>query len=698
MKESIFLGSCKYEPMPHVRVAPIAIVEGGAWKCDAPWTQILPDQGTAFSPRNPGFSMGEIFTFTALENPQLAPNKPDRYLVTEARRIDEVRDYRSTEPEVARRDVVENGLNGLFEGAERVIIALRDGVCTIVPLVEDPETGRMIAALTNLRELPIFEMDQAIFGGEKIDSKYIAIPGITVGNQVGTIDWSCDADFFEGALNRLRRIRQADLQGKESLLPHTKAQIRSLISILSRADILSDASTELGPMRDRLLSMSNSIEVNIDNTSDIIDLMCDLSPIKERLEAEFSSRILNMEQVVRADLELKVRKEIEEALEPLAYTRNLLETENDELSVLIQGRRADLASLEKEIISLNASLNTEISSIQNNLAQLPAAALDVARALTTRIVTQVYGSADHVELIPAQASPWARGSSLPPVEFSEWENFTDTLRNVAIRSGYQPDALLIADIAARAGELVVMPSSAASDIVQCYASVIASGEVYRHILDPSTIGLEDIWRQPVSSIPTAFAQAWISASANPTRFKILFIDGLERTPIDMWLPSLVNELDRESRPSNLLVFAGLGKKNLDPARAWSDIVDNVTMLSVERTTELDADTLARAMDTSSISSAFDAKTQPRPNIEAVSTILTSSAGGLGRKYFKTAIKIFKAGWPHKNKVELISLVESYCAILQGSSSDDPRCASVTEGRKWALTQLDLNKNSPSEVS
>lgn len=167
--------------MPHARVAPIAIVEGGAWKSDAQWTEILPDQGTAFSPRHPGFSMGEFFTFIAIENPQQAPNKPDRYLVTDARRIDEVRDYRATDTEVARRDVVEIGLTGLYEGTERVIIALKDGLCTIVPLVNDPDTGRKVAALANLQDLATYTFDQSLFTGDKINARYIAIPGITVG-------------------------------------------------------------------------------------------------------------------------------------------------------------------------------------------------------------------------------------------------------------------------------------------------------------------------------------------------------------------------------------------------------------------------------------------------------------------------------------------------------------------------------------
>lgn len=683
--------------MPHVRVAPIAIVEGGAWKSDAPWAEILPDEGTAFSPRNPGFSMGEIFTFIALENPQSAHNKPDRYLVTNACCIDEVRDYRATDPEIARREVVEVGLTGFYEGTERVIIALRGGLCTIVPLIRDPETDRMIAAWADLHDLPTYECDQALFGGDKINAKYIAIPGITVGSQVGSVDWSRDADFLEGALNRLRRIRAAELQGNENTLPNTKAQIRSLISTLSRANLLSDASAELEPMRDRLLTLSNSIEINIETTSDIIELMCDLTPVKEGIEAELSSRIVNMEQVVRADLELKLRKEMEETLKPLYSARNQLIIENDELAASIYNRKTDLTALENEILSLNLKLNSEISSIQYGLAELPAAALDLARALSTRIVTQVFGSSHHIELIPAQASPWTRATGQPPADFLGWENFTSFLKQGAIRSGFHSDALLIADIAARSGELVVLPSLTASDIVQCYASTISSGEVYRHILDPSTIGLEDIWRQPVSSIPTAFAHAWIAASADPTRFKILFIDGLERTPMDMWLPSLVNELDRESRPSNLLVFASLDGKILDPARTWKNIADYVAPISVERTPGLDAETLARAMGAPPAASAFNAQTKPHPSTEAISVILTSTAGTAGRKYFKRALRAFNAGWPHHNEIELKSLIESYCTILEGQSSGDQRCAAVAEGRNWILTQFASNTRSAIEV-
>ena len=84
------------------------------------------------------------------------------------------------------------------------------------------------------------------------------------------------------------------------------------------------------------------------------------------------------------------------------------------------------------------------------------------------------------------------------------------------------------------------------------------GHFLRHVLDPSMISLDDLWRQPPALAPTALARAWAFATTHPRHYVSVMFDGIGRTSLDLWLPSLVEEASSTRRPANLLLFASLG--------------------------------------------------------------------------------------------------------------------------------------------
>jgi len=672
------------------RILPVAMLEGGAWKVYSGWDVVLPDDGKVFWWHPPGIIKGDLFTFSVEKNPRPDPDlvTQDRYIPANPQSAVELLDFRNVETELARRAIVEIGLEGLLRGADRIVVALENRTCAIVSLELHPATSRRVAALSSLEALPLYQCDQTLFEGDRIDGRYIVIPAVTVGQRVGVLNWSRDSDFFETVLRRLRKTSSAVTSRSAESFQITRAQIAYLVSLLSRADLLPSTGEDLAPMKARLAAFSQTIKLNVEAIPELIDLICELTPVKECLDAELSERRDGLELQVRIDLEKRVRKELEDELHTLTAEREHLILERAKLEAAVENGRHTLSDIQAAISKLHDCLDRELVSLQNRLADLPASGLESARALSTLIAAQLKGAGRVIELVPGQVSPWARAidSSIP--NFTDWTDFAEALQKAAKRSSIHPDTLRLVDIVARAGSLVVLPASSATAVVQCYASVVAGDEVLRHALDPSVIGLDDIWRQPVSSIPTAFARAWVAAQSDSRSYKVVLLDGLERTPMDVWLPSFFEVLNSHDRPSNLAVFGSLGDRMLDPARAWLGLAKFATALSPQITVKIDAELTALAMGRSISASKFDAQAVPLPSQGDLADVL-DIVGQISERWLMVrALRSFRAGWPHRGQIDLMSLIKIYCTGLEGRLPDNAHFDSVIQGRSWILSVLD----------
>src|SRR5262249_13631063 len=142
MNGNLFMGSCIFEPRPFTRIEPLAIVEEGAWRVHNDWRNLLPTEGRVFSPRSPGFRVGERFAFGIEKNERPDTDKADRYLLSHATKLQEILDYRRVPSEQARRMLVEHGIDQLAQGTGSVVAALDDGSCVVVSMVPHPVSGR----------------------------------------------------------------------------------------------------------------------------------------------------------------------------------------------------------------------------------------------------------------------------------------------------------------------------------------------------------------------------------------------------------------------------------------------------------------------------------------------------------------------------------------------------------------------------
>lgn len=86
-----------------------------------------------------------------------------------------------------------------------------------------------------------------------------------------------------------------------------------------------------------------------------------------------------------------------------------------------------------------------------------------------------------------------------------------------------------------------------------------------------TINLEDIWVQPNRGVKTGFARAWLNAVDDVDSYHIVWLDGINRTAMDLWLPSLIGVINGNNRPKNLLIVASISDDFVEKERTWQNL-------------------------------------------------------------------------------------------------------------------------------
>ena len=558
MIRDMFLGSCVYDPLPHSRVDAVAIAEAGGWNAYDDFRQVLPPEGRAFSPNLQGFSSGQLLAFTLTPNGRSDLDKGrDQFVVSGPKRPQEVLDYRSADPEVARRAVVERGLPSLLPGTDEVIVALPGGICTVVRMLRHPATGVWVADFEGLDTLPTYRFDERVFSGDRLVGRVLSVPGTTAGAPVGTVDWRRDTDFLTAVLKRLRRVVP---DGSNV----SRAQIAAFVSFVERAGLTPSASEDLSPMLARLRSFSEGLVEGRDDLDSIVATLAHFRPV----EAASDKRKAELEGEIRRSLEPIVRGELEASMSEVAARRDELAGELVRLESQVQLARSAEVEAKAALAVLRAAFADEIGIVHD---EIEAAGTEAAELMGQRIETRLREGGSSLELVPSRCPPWARYGRTSVRDPVAWRDVEARLRSRAKQSGLAPDELVFADVGARSGRIVLLPDGVATSFVRCHASVIAGGTYYTHSLDPSVICVDDLWRPTAGAGPTAFARAWTAAALDARHFRIVVLEGLGRTPLDLWLPSLVDKLAVPERPENLVVYATMGPSLVAPDRVPRDI-------------------------------------------------------------------------------------------------------------------------------
>jgi hypothetical protein len=239
--------------------------------------------------------------------------------------------------------------------------------------------------------------------------------------------------------------------------------------------------------------------------------------------------------------------------------------------------------------------------------------------------------------------------------------------------------LMLIDVAARSGELVFLPERQATGLLGCYVNVISGGDLVHQVLDPSILSADDLWQQPVTSRPTAFGRAWSAASHDPRRFRVVLLEGLHRTPVDLWLPTLLSLLRDIRRPPNLLVFASIGTTIIDKNRVGPLLDKSLIALSPIAPSGLTPQLLSRWSDRKRSYTSFDATVSPVPDTQELLEVLSEYEDDFDGDQLLRLASVYRSALALKGQIDIAAWLSAFAG---SAGVDDPVASRLNKGANW----------------
>ncbi len=574
MANPILLSRCVYVDARFTRFEPLLEAGEFGWRLLTDRLTRFPDDGRIFSvaPETLSIDIGTFWTFPVEQNQRYDPlRKGDRFLVANgwARPAIDVVDLSAIPVETARRRIVEEGIDLSWTPVGPCVILLQGGICIRIALkLEDslwrwrPGTSEHPDRLETWR-IPLWTT-----AGDAVEGRMFLMPpaNLVRADDPSEIDWSSDIDFLPRVVKRLRRIIPARSGLRNNWQHLTRDTVELLAMFLDTAGLLPRDTPDLRTIAMRVPHLKSALADNLDRVNAIVDVLETLTPIDERIRADIVRRRSELETELRAELEPIVRETLESGYATLVdRMRTLREeigqaiAERDALTVRVSEIRAETEDFRETLVR-------EVEEVRGALAEAPKEASVLARRIARRL-TEALGSSSGVAPYPPELPPWTIGGTdsddavpVPPGELS------GRLDRVAAAWGVNPANLVELDALARAGEFVILQGRRGRTLLDAYAHAVAAGRLYVQLADPVVISADDLWRQPGSGSPTAFAHAWTAARNRPGKTFLFVFDRLQSSPVDLWLPSLPMVLGVASRPANLLVTGLVDGPSADSGR------------------------------------------------------------------------------------------------------------------------------------
>lgn len=566
MTKEWYLGRCIYEPRPHTRLQPTAFSKDGKWQRYDNWAQIFPPEGRVFTNGQPGLKLDTVFAFDVIETEE---TKQDRFRVVSSTRVQEVLDYTRWDPEEARRVLVERGIAGRSSYKEEVIVALRDNLCVRLTLVPDTDGSNSAAELLDLERLTTYDFDNSLFSGDKIDGRWYAVPDVTVGPERGTIDWSRDRDFMEALIRQLKKL--ATPEAGQLPFATTKTQVHAFLTTLDRQGLLPARQGDWRAANSRTWNIAFDLKSGLEKVDEIVAILGSLSPIEEEIAKTFAAKTKELEAEFERGIEAEVRGRVEDAYAAESERNRRIENENGVLLESLSVLERDIAELTERKRRVLLELDTRAADVALLCEDPKIASNPYLRPVFANVADVLKGEGypiTQVEGAPPRTRLERIDRSIPRLA---WTELNRALLMSADFHGFSRQDIVALDLVARAGQLLLLPSNVAVELMECYSSVLSQGKFMSQSLDPSVLGYDDLWRSPSSDLPTPLSRAWTACARDRSTATLVLIEGIERTPLDLWISPLIRTLSSSERPRNLLVFLAMGGNVLEPARSYPDL-------------------------------------------------------------------------------------------------------------------------------
>ena len=553
MVDTLYLGYADYVPQAHTRITCVAKATEGKWERGDDFSKDLPPIGKVFAVNISWAKLHQPIAITAMPNPRQVNNDDrDRLIVDQALPVRQVMDFRQSGMEGARSALLEKGIVRTAPYSKDLIAAVSDDQCVVVELSEHPVTGKLVAPSGTVK---IFEFNPQIFEGDTFDGQFLEVPGRTVGDFQEKTDWHLDQDLLDFVLKRLKRF---DEQGP------SRSERERILVVLNRASALVQEAPDLQYLQDWLGSYISRTGRGLEAAPAIAAQLAELSPVQDELEL-IRERTINE---LRHEIESEVRREVERGLETLYLQKKKAEDDLSAQKEKINNLQSECDTVSSDIVRFRQQLLKEVGEVNAVLGNTENQDSVNFQEVVQRLSESLGSSSYLLQPTDHSLPPWGCIQQEKHTRFIPFPEFSARLATDAKQAGLEADDIMLMVTALRSGVLTVLPQDAAEVMVPLLANAATGGEFVRQPLGPGTLNLDDIWTEPVRGALTGFSRAWIAALRNSERFYLVWLDGLQRTPVDMWLPSLVGALTSQHRPKNLLVMASICTPLLDRERKW----------------------------------------------------------------------------------------------------------------------------------
>ena len=552
------LGRCAHARFNFSRFEPLLSCTAERWDEVSDPNLSFPEVGRVFSvePVTLNADEGSFWLFRTETNTRYEPGREhDKLLVRDPRLAVQVIDCSGLKLESARRELVEVGLPISRVLTGEVVVRLDGDLCVKLRLLRDETTGRRRAGVDGLEDVALMRCHPQIAAGATVDGAQFVLPGREPREIVDNVDWSPDNDFLERTLKRVRRIMRDDGRGVD-FISLSNSAIEMLSQYLRRAGPPSGNRDPLHRMRRRLEDFLPNFKANLLDLDAIVSSLETYQPVAARISYDVEVRRVVLDAELRGSLEPVVRKELEErnstAVAELQHVQQDIATaETTRADLLLQ-----VETLTRSASELKTALAFDMGTIHDALEGASTDASGTVGAIVGRISRALTDTSIATDLTPSATPPWGLGFATAAALIGA-DQLRKRLGDEADRWGMEATDLIVFDALLRAGELVVLVGQQDRFLLESYARCVSGGRLRKLVVDPSMIGLDDLWRQAGSGSPTPFARAWTAARAHPGEMVLLTIECMNIAPLGFWLPALTAELHGPDRPRNLLVAGTL---------------------------------------------------------------------------------------------------------------------------------------------
>jgi hypothetical protein len=380
---------------------------------------------------------------------------------------------------------------------------------------------------------------------------------------------------------------------------------------------------------------------------------------QERQETENALNAYQVAQKTEIDKVLGAQRavveqektELEEACAELSQRRDglasalqTLETQAQDLNVLVADLKADLATLEgrkeQETVELER-LKATATVVFNNRSPASTTVIPFHHPHTA----QVWFCSEAGQIIKECALLTGEGKKL-------MEQFM---------------ALVLA------GETPLLVGSDVEDFLLIAESLMASGRSARLEADPTLLTFEDLWVRAGTGLPTPLAQGIALASSENPRSILAVIERVERSGARFWLPALTDRARRGDLPRRFFLCATVDDVDCEEAEA---LRERQIWLQVDEAVARDAATVAPLWLSSGYRRELDPGDRPAEDIESALGVAHKLANRLGLvNTLRTVRAAAEVAAFYRGKDAIDAIARMNTLFLNSVGSEQPAVAS-----------------------